>query len=222
MMATQYNVATPYGTFLAQWGEDEESPVAYSGDDGAISHFKAYLELNSVSGRGGALVRFDSLEPDDLYGFCQSEKYGIIVAPSADDLMDDLENEEQKMSVVLDAVSDAEAFTLIGEGAQILTRLDDDGDTFFADLGRLREIIQALGDDTPALDDPRAKAIETLHAVIESTWNLLDPDLPAELVAIHTAHKDDAEIFSLFKIAVNTYSSFAIIKADEALNKAST
>ena len=46
--------------------------------------------------------------------------------------------------MVMDAVTDADTFALIGEGAQILKGLNEDSESFFADLGRLREIIRAL------------------------------------------------------------------------------
>ncbi|MFM0608655.1 hypothetical protein PQR05_29415 [Paraburkholderia sediminicola] len=148
MNLTTYNVATPHGAFSANWDEDDEIPVQYEGDPDAIAYFQAYLDLNAVSARGGALVRFETLEPDDLYGFCQSDKYGIAVMPTVDDLLEP-EDEEAEMQAIYDSVSNADTFTLIGEGAQILSGLDENADSFFADIARLREIIQALGEDAP-------------------------------------------------------------------------
>lgn len=78
----------------AEWNNDEESRVEYSGSADAIAYFKDSLALNSISGAGGALIRFDTLEPSDLYGFCQSEKAGISVIPSLDDLMSEFEEED--------------------------------------------------------------------------------------------------------------------------------
>ena len=54
--------------------------------------------------------------------------------------------------MVMDSVTDAESFALIGEGAQILKGLNEDSESFFSDLGRLREIIKALtgGQQAPA------------------------------------------------------------------------
>lgn len=94
-MTTSYNVLTPFGAFEATWGEDEDSPVEYTGSADAIAFFEAYLDLNSISGRGGALIEFDALEPADLYGFCQSEKHGISVLPSEDDLMEAMESDDE-------------------------------------------------------------------------------------------------------------------------------
>jgi hypothetical protein len=214
---TTYNALTPFGAFSANWGEDEDSRVEYTGSPDAIAYFKAFLDLNSVSGRGGALIQFDSLEPVDLYGFCQSEKYEITVLPTVDDLKE--ENNDMGTTMVLDAVGTAETFQLIGEGAQILQRLDENAETFFGDLGRLREIITALGDDAPATPDPRETARAYMQSVIEGSTDLSAPSVAAELGKIHGEHKDDADMLALFKSAVKAYSTYALARADEVLNK---
>ena len=117
-MTTTYTAVTPFGAFQAEWSDDEESRVQYSGSADAIAYFKDYLALNSISGVGGALIRFETLEPADLYGFCQSEKAGISVNPTLDDLLDELE--ERECSAALpsnDGVSDSElVFNLFIEG----------------------------------------------------------------------------------------------------------
>ena len=89
MIQTEQTVVTPCGSFIAMWDEDENVSVAYRGDHDAVEYFKAYLDLNVVSGRGGAVLAFESLEPADLYGFCQSPSHGIMVLLSPDDLMAD-------------------------------------------------------------------------------------------------------------------------------------
>ncbi len=155
-MSTIYKALTPYGAFQAEWADDEDSRVEYTGSADAIAYFKAFLDLNSISGFGGALIQFDTLEPADLYGFCQSEKHGITVLPTEDDLRDELEQDEMEMTL-MDAVSPAEAFALVADGAQIFGRLDEKSGTFFADLDRLRVIMQELGDDAP---EPEKRKLE--------------------------------------------------------------
>lgn len=216
---TTYQALTPFGAFSANWGEDEDSRVEYTGSADAIAYFKAFLDLNSVSGRGGALIQFDSLEPVDLYGFCQSDKYQITVLPTVDDLKE--ENDDMGTSIVLDAVGTAETFQLIGEGAQILQRLDENGETFFADLGRLREIIGALGEAAPepVAPDPRDAARAYMQSVVDGSADLSGANVTAELGKIHAEHADDADMLALFKSAVKAYSTYALARADAVLNK---
>lgn len=117
-MTTTYRAITPFGAFQADWSDDEDGRVQYSGSADAIAYFKDYLALNSISGAGGALIRFDTLEPADLYGFCQSEEAGISVIPTLDDLISEIE--ERDCSTALpsnDGVSDSElVFNLFIEG----------------------------------------------------------------------------------------------------------
>lgn len=211
-MSTIYQALTPYGAFQATWGDDDDSRVEYTGSADAIAYFKAFLDLNSISGAGGALLQFDSLEPGDLYGFCQSEQHGISVLPTEDDLMDEARGKQMEMTL-MDAVSPAVAFELIGEGAQILSRLDESAETFFPDLDRLRVIVQELGDDA---DDPSAEARAYLQAVIDGP-GLSAPMLADELGKIHAAHGADAGMLALFKSAVTAYAHHAIAQANEAL-----
>ena len=102
---TTYQVTTPFGVFQARWPEDEESPVQYEGGADAIAFFRSYLELHPVPGRDGGLVQFDSLEPADLYGFCQSEEYGITVLADQADIEEELsEDRAAPAAPVLDSV----------------------------------------------------------------------------------------------------------------------
>ncbi len=95
MIATEQIVSTPCGSFVAMWDEDESVPVIYRGNPDAVAYFRAYLELNVVSGRNGALLAFDDLEPADLSGFCQSKEYGIFVLQEPDDFLSELAAEDQ-------------------------------------------------------------------------------------------------------------------------------
>ena len=117
-MTTIYKAVTPFGEFQAEWGEDEESRVEYSGNAEAIAFFKAFLDLNSLSGFGGALIQFDTLEPADLYGFCQSEKAGISVIPTMDDLMSEFKEKDRSAAPSFDdGLSDSGlVFNLFIEG----------------------------------------------------------------------------------------------------------
>jgi hypothetical protein len=146
-ITTVYRVLTPHGGFEAQWDEDEEIPVAYVGDESAIAFFKSFLDLNPISARGGSLVQFAALQPGDM-AFCQNAQYGIKVIEPLDDLIDD-DTGDTQMPTIYDSASDADTFTLIGEGAALLNGLDENSDTFFVDLGRLREIVIALGAAAP-------------------------------------------------------------------------
>lgn len=214
-MTTTYQALTPYGTFQATWGEDEESRVEYTGSADAIAYFRDYLELQSLSGIGGALIRFDTLEPAELYGFCQSEEHGITVLPTEDDLMDEMQEMEMTL---MDAVGSAQSFELIGESAQIFARLSTDADTFFADLDRLRVIMDELGAavpaPAPAATDP---ASVYLQSVIDGTADLSHWSVPAELGKIVAAHAADAGMLALVKTAVTAYARYAIEQANEAL-----
>ncbi|APQ14652.1 hypothetical protein BJP27_24065 (plasmid) [Pseudomonas oryzihabitans] len=88
MIATEYTVLTPRGSFLAQWDDDSEVPVQYTGSAEGLEFFRLHLSLNLISGTGGRLINADSLEPDDLYGFCQDAASGIVVLPGVRDLRD--------------------------------------------------------------------------------------------------------------------------------------
>jgi hypothetical protein len=108
MITTQYTVVTPYGAFIANWDEDESIPVTYSGSREALDYFEAFIGLKMVSGRNGGLLRFDNLEPADLYGFCQSEEYGVSVIPEAPDmlsLLDDEQGDQADGPLMLDAAT---------------------------------------------------------------------------------------------------------------------
>ena len=216
-MTTIYKALTPYGAFEATWGEDEESRVEYTGSAEAIAYFRDFLELQSLSGLGGALIQFDTLEPAELYGFCQSEKYGITVLPTEDDLREELEQETMEMTV-MDAVGSAQSFELIGESAQIFGRLSTDADTFFADLDRLRVIMDELGAAAPAPAPSAADpASAYLQSVIDGTADLSHWSVPAELGKIVAAHAADAGMLALVKTAVTAYARYAIEQANEAL-----
>jgi hypothetical protein len=219
-MTTIYKAVTPYGAFQATWGDDEESRVEYTGSADAIEYFKAFLGLNSISGRGGALIEFDSLEPADLYGFCQSEKYGITVLPTEDDLMDELENNDMT-TTVLDAVSPAEAFELIGEGAQILGRLDENADTFFGDLDRLRHIVTELGDDAPEPEKRKLEwgAYETTED-FEKDYEAMGDTGRAAMVYAGMGRTFDSQQMSLRQMVASiTSDRMSELRLDPASNK---
>jgi hypothetical protein len=156
MIATTYTIGTPAGVFQANWDDDEDIAVTYTGDEAAIRFFRAYLDLAAPTARGGALVRFDALEPEDL-GFIAVENAPVFVVDPLEQLEpdEDPEDTEEPMSLLLDS-ADADTFALIGEGAQLLAGLNEDAESFFDDLSRLREIIAALGADAapvaPAVD----------------------------------------------------------------------
>lgn len=72
-------VITPCGSFTATWPDDEEARVRYSGSLDGIEYFKNFMQMSPVIGEGGRRLAFETLEPGDLRGFCQSEEYGITV-----------------------------------------------------------------------------------------------------------------------------------------------
>lgn len=76
-------VITPCGTFSALWSDDKVERVKYVGSFDGICYFQAYLDAEMVTGDGGARLSFDTLEPGDLRGFCDSESYGIVVEQDA-------------------------------------------------------------------------------------------------------------------------------------------
>ncbi len=105
---TTYQVITPSGVFEAVWGEDP-MPIEYRGNEAAILHFKNFLALDSVSGFHGILLNADTLQPDELYLFCQPTGRGIIVMPALDDLLDYERDElnQHYSNTVLDSVEDS-------------------------------------------------------------------------------------------------------------------
>lgn len=108
MITTKYTVVTPYGSFVANWDEDENVPVSYSGSREAADYFKAFMEIRMLSGRNGGLLRFDNLEPGDLYGFCQSEEFGVVVLPEGTDMLALLDDEQDNLTgtpLMLDAAT---------------------------------------------------------------------------------------------------------------------
>jgi hypothetical protein len=167
MILTTYTIGTPAGVFQANWDEDEEIAVSYTGEPDAIAFFRAYLDLASPSARGGALVQFDTLEPED-FGFIAVENAPIVVLDPQEQLEPDEEPDDEPdmqpdTKLVLDSANDADTFALIGEGAQLLAGLNEDADSFFDDLSRLREIIAALGDAAAVTPEP----VEPVDPIIE-------------------------------------------------------
>lgn len=94
MIGTEYEVITPAGRFVAQWDEDPESGVKYAGSEEAISYFRAFLAEANITGNGGVRLDPDSLDPSDLYGFCQSDSWGVQVFPDPEDMLDMLDEHD--------------------------------------------------------------------------------------------------------------------------------
>lgn len=107
MIATEQTVFTPHGMFVAMWDEDEDLPVSYRGSQDALAYFKTYLDLKTVSGRGGSVLRFDALEPADLFGFCQSSEFGIQVLEDPEYAARDEGDEDELYAIGSDPVLDA-------------------------------------------------------------------------------------------------------------------
>ncbi len=137
MNESTYQILTPAGAFSAVFGE-EDSPVEYQGDGLAIGFFKDWILINQISGEHGHLLDVENIQPNELYGFCQSPESGITVIPPFVDLVvfaqadaldefadqttsqvaiDDETQEENTMqdTPVLDSVSGLEKLQLVGE-----------------------------------------------------------------------------------------------------------
>lgn len=159
-MSDKYLVATEAGEFTVNFGDDENQVTTYSGDSAAIQYFKNYLLFNFICGKDGHHIEPDRVDPYDFWAFCQTDTIKIIPddfnAYTFEQWEKELNESEpatgDEMKQNFDSVDDSQAFALMGEGAQILARLDENSATFFADLGRLKEIIAALGESvsTPA------------------------------------------------------------------------
>lgn len=91
MIQTEYVVLTPVGKFVAQWDENPDKPVTYAGNATAVAYFRDFLGLARVTGDGGMAIDPDNLEPSELIGFCQSEEYGVLVLPDAEDALAEAE-----------------------------------------------------------------------------------------------------------------------------------
>lgn len=154
-MKTEYTVITPHGTFTASWDEDPELPPTYAGDEDAIAYFEHYLAVEMVTAGGGRRLTMEAMEPDDLYGFCASEAYGIAIPPLEDDLKealsDDVEEEsgdEPDEAMILDAIDALTRVRLSRELAE--QRAVAQGENPVAKIKatkRMGEIIRELGDE---------------------------------------------------------------------------
>lgn len=109
-------VITPCGSFQAHWPEDDDLPAAFTGVFGAIAYFRNYLETELVSGLAGKRIEFDTLQPGELRGFCESEAFGIIVEQEIDEFVED----EGAPVVALDSASDDPA----SEAMEIIDQLN--------------------------------------------------------------------------------------------------
>jgi hypothetical protein len=99
-------------------------------------------------------------------------------------------------------------FKVIGEGATLLAALDENSESFFADLARLREIIAALGEGAPAAA-PAAPAL---------TFSLADKEGSAKsLSAYFRGGFDMPEIEKPFE--AQTVADLARLAGDEDLRE---
>ena len=198
MILTTYTIGTPAGVFQANWDEDEDERVSYTGEPDAIAFFRSYLDLAAPDASGGKVVTFEALEPDDLVFIAVESAPFVLIDPLEQfEEPDDSEpgdQQEPEMKPIYDSASDADTFTLIGEGAQLLAALDENSDTFFADLGRLREIVLALGRDAaPAartlnVDSIKAFVAESVPANLPAGWIIMNA--PRPLLGQETAQGD--------------------------------
>lgn len=72
-------VITPCGSFAAIWPEDDSAPVKYVGAFDAISFFRSFLDVEAITGPGGRRLAFETIEPDELRGFCDKPSLGVVV-----------------------------------------------------------------------------------------------------------------------------------------------
>jgi hypothetical protein len=86
---TTYTVITLAGNLTATWDDDsEDSQVVYTGSDAAKLALRMHIETGHIVNGTGELLNIDNLDPNDLYGFCQSDEKGILILPNRDDLED--------------------------------------------------------------------------------------------------------------------------------------
>lgn len=116
MIGTEYTVVTPFGRFVAQWGDDEDARVNFAGNQEGIAYFRRFMEVAMITGDGGMTLSADGLEPADLVGFCQSDDYGIVVFPDADDALSlgmQISADASADEPTLDSVSPMERIKLV-------------------------------------------------------------------------------------------------------------
>lgn len=162
MTETIYQVLTPAGAFQIVFGDDETPITEYRGDGLAIQFFKDWLLLNQVSGQDGWRISADSLDPSDLYGFCQPPGSGITVMPPFEDfisyVLDDQPDEqepEDMTTAILDAATGREALQLAKELKQIRAGIAElTGRAALTAAKRIREIRQVLGVSTIKQEKP--------------------------------------------------------------------
>lgn len=152
MTETIYQVLTPAGAFQVAFGDDETPITEYRGDELAIQFFKNWLLISQASGQDGWRISADSLDPSDLYGFCQPPGSGITVLPPFEDLVSyvldqpDEQEPETMTAATLDAATGREALQLAKELKQIRAGIAElTGRAALTAAKRIREIRQALG-----------------------------------------------------------------------------
>lgn len=151
--ASIYKVITPAGVFEVAFGDEDDPFTEFMGDDLAIRWFKSWISGNSISNHDGYAIDAGSLEPSDLYYFCQPPGSGITVIPPMDDLvsyaLDDQPEEqepEDMTTAILDAATGREALQLAKELKQIRESIAGlTGRAALASAKRIREIRVALG-----------------------------------------------------------------------------
>jgi hypothetical protein len=73
-------VLTPFGTVVVTFGEDDDNSTYYNGDANVVWWLKE--QLKQCTDGNGTSINPDTVDPDDLVGFCQSDK--VVILPSLD------------------------------------------------------------------------------------------------------------------------------------------
>lgn len=115
-------VITPCGSFVAAWSLDDEEPVSYSGSFDAINFFRQFLLDELVTGAGGRRIEFESVEPDDLRGFCDLPELGIVVEQDFSFNSDENEVEPAEVPASVEA---SRLLTQLNDSQAVRQRLTD-------------------------------------------------------------------------------------------------
>lgn len=156
---SEYNIFTPRGTATAAFPED--GGVEWAGDPAAIEFMRKSID-GRVNGEGYALTA-DTLDPDDLFYFCQPEGSGVVVVKPIDEIAADAIESRAGAGTLDSAASEPEGLDALRESL-LATR------GVLARLGIAAQIVEALlntADDSDQAKVTRAQRQRDNAAAVE-------------------------------------------------------
>lgn len=73
---TEFYVLTPYGVVAVTFGGDDDNNTYYRGDDDVVMWLKEAIK--QCTDGNGASIDPDTVDPDTLVGFCNTESIKVF------------------------------------------------------------------------------------------------------------------------------------------------